>query len=62
MPIEAVSPSPETPMPVSSGFATSAPVAADGMRPWTPLKPQARLRKYAGVFEEQPIPENFATW
>jgi hypothetical protein len=60
--MEAVSPSPETPMPRSLWFASSAPVASEGMRPCTPLKPCARFRKYAGVFEEQPMPENLATF
>ena len=45
MPMAAVSPSPETPMPTSFRFASSAPVATEGMRPWTALKPHARLRK-----------------
>jgi hypothetical protein len=31
------------------------------MRPWTPLKPCASRTKYAGVFDEQPMPESFAT-
>src|SRR5262245_19860868 len=61
MPIEAVSPSPDTPTPISVRFASSAPVATDGMRPWTALKPHALLRKYAVVFDEQPMPLIFAT-
>ena len=31
------------------------------MRPCTPLKPCASRRKYAGVFDEQPMPVSFAT-
>src|SRR5262245_15696069 len=61
MPIDAVSPSPETPTPISVRLARSAPVATEGMRPWTALKPQALLRKYAVVFDEQPMPLIFAT-
>src|SRR6516225_4153039 len=48
-PMEAVSPSPETPRPIRVRLAISAPVATDGMRPWTALKACARLMKYAGV-------------
>ncbi len=33
-----------------------APVATDGMRPWSALKPWLACRKYAGVLLEQPIP------
>src|SRR3954468_17423676 len=61
MPMEAVSPSPETPMPIRLRFASSAPVATDGMRPWTELKLCERLRKYAGLLDEHPMPENFAS-
>jgi hypothetical protein len=42
-------------------LAAFAPVAIAGMRPCTLLKPCASLRKYAGVFDEQPMPESFAT-
>ena len=45
MPMDAVSPSPETPIPTSSGFARRAPVATEGILPWTALNPQARFRK-----------------
>lgn len=38
-----------------------APVATDGMRPCTPLKPCAPLAKYAVVFDEQPMPESFTS-
>ncbi len=38
-PIEAESPSPDTPMYMSSLFARLAPVITDGMRPCTVLKP-----------------------
>src|SRR6516162_3972343 len=55
-PIERESPSPEIPMYVSSRLAALPPVAMGGMRPCAPLKPWAPLTKYAGVFEEQPIP------
>ncbi len=37
-----------------------APVVTEGMRPWTELKPCEPLTKYAGVFDEQPMPESFA--
>ena len=56
MPIEAVSPSPLTPMQTSLRFARIAPVATEGMRPCTALKLWERLMKYAGVLEEQPMP------
>ena len=46
---------------VSSRFAAFAPVAIDGMRPCTPLKPCDCARKYAVVFDEQPMPLIFAT-
>ena len=42
-------------------MAALAPVTSAGMRPCTPLKPCASLRKYAGVFDEQPMPESLAT-
>jgi hypothetical protein len=45
MPIEAVSPSPETPSAIMVWLARTAPVATEGMRPWTLLKLCARLRK-----------------
>jgi hypothetical protein len=45
MPIEAVSPSPEMPMVVMVWLARIAPVEMAGMRPCTPLKLCARLRK-----------------
>jgi len=44
-PIDALSPSPETPMQYSSEFAMLAPVATEGMRPCTELKPCDRFRK-----------------
>jgi len=37
------------------------PVAIEGIRPWTALNPCERLRKYAGVLLEQPMPESLAT-
>ena len=42
-------------------MAAFAPVTSDGIRPCTPFKPCASRRKYAGVFDEQPIPDSFAT-
>ena len=44
-----------------SRFARLAPVSTEGMRPWTLLKPCDLSRKYVGVFDEQPMPESFAT-
>ena len=32
-----------------------------GMRPCAELKPCAPLTKYVGVFDEQPMPDSFAT-
>ncbi len=60
-PIDAESPSPETPMYSRSRFARFAPVSTDGIRPCTLLKPCELPRKYVGVFDEQPIPDSFAT-
>src|SRR5689334_6278516 len=59
-PMDAVSPSPETPSGRRERFATTAPVATGGMRPWQALKAQDPALKYAGVFEEQPMPDIFA--
>src|ERR1700685_4678670 len=56
MPIEAVSPSPLTPSAIRLRLASIAPVATDGMRPCTELKLCERFMKYAGLFEEQPVP------
>ncbi len=61
MPMAPVSPSPLTPMPSMLALASSAPVATDGMRPCTELKPCVGFRKYAGLLLEQPMPENFIT-
>ena len=61
MPMEAVSPSPETPIVVMVWLARMAPEAMAGMRPCTPLKACERLRKYAGVLDEQPMPLIFMT-
>src|SRR6185295_1554967 len=58
-PIDSVSPSPDTPMYESSRFAAFAPIAIDGMRPCTELKPWPPLTKYAVVFDEQPMPDSF---
>src|SRR5512142_128278 len=59
--MEAVSPSPLTPSEIRLRFASSAPVATDGMRPCTALKLCERLMKYAGLFDEQPMPEGLIT-
>ena len=61
MPMLAVSPSPETPISVSSRLAACTPVAMLGMRPCTALKPCEWPRKYAGVLLEQPMPDSLAT-
>ena len=61
MPMEAVSPSPLTPSAIIVWLPSNAPVATDGMRPCTLLKLCARAMKYAGVFEEQPMPDSFST-
>jgi hypothetical protein len=45
MPIDAVSPSPLTPMQISRRFASIAPVATEGIRPCTALKLCERVRK-----------------
>ena len=42
-------------------FASIAPVATDGMRPCTELKPCPPPTKYAVVFDEQPMPDSLAT-
>src|SRR5215472_19258507 len=62
MPIEAVSPSPLTPSAIRLRFASIAPVATDGMRPCTELKLCERLMKYAGLFDEHPMPLSLATF
>ena len=61
IPMDAVSPSPLIPTERMVLLASSAPVATDGMRPWTALKPKERDMKYAGDLEEQPIPLIFIT-
>src|SRR5579883_561418 len=61
IPIDAVSPSPLTPIATRPWFASNVPVAIDGIRPCTLLKLGDRLMKYAGLFDEHPIPESFAT-
>src|SRR5215469_1085191 len=61
IPIEAVSPSPLTPRAMRSRLASMAPVATEGMRPWTALKLCERLMKYAGLFDEQPMPLGLMT-
>src|SRR5690606_25826076 len=38
-----------------------APVAIEGMRPCTELKPWPPLTKYAVVLDEQPMPDNFTS-
>ena len=42
----------------SCWLASTAPVATDGMRPCTELKLCERLMKYAGLFDEQPMPRH----
>ena len=44
-----------------SRLAALAPVVTDGMRPCTELNPCDWLTKYAGVFDEQPMPLIFAS-
>src|ERR1039457_2419530 len=61
IPMEAESPSPETPNVVMVWLARIAPVETDGMRPCTLLKLCARLMKYAGLFDEQPMPRSLWT-
>ena len=61
MPIEAVSPSPETPSAIMVWLASTAPVVTEGMRPCTLLNECERLIKYAGLFDEQPMPLIFIT-
>ena len=56
-----MSPSPDTPSMYSERLASCAPVVSAGMRPCTPLKPWAVSTKYAGVFDEQPMPDIFAS-
>src|SRR5512142_593405 len=62
MPMLALSPSPETPMPFRVWSANAAPVATGGMRPCSPLKPNDRFRKYVGDLLEQPMPLNLTTF
>ena len=59
-PIDSESPSPDTPMKTSDRLAAFAPVATDGIRPCTELKPCDCRMKYAVVFDEQPMPLIFA--
>jgi hypothetical protein len=40
-------------------LAAFAPMAIEGMRPCTELKPCPPLTKYAVVFDEQPMPDSF---
>ena len=42
-------------------LASIAPVATDGIRPWTELNPCDGFRKYAGLLLEQPMPESLST-
>src|SRR3970040_1266776 len=60
-PIAEVSPSPETPIGSNVWFAKLAPVATADILPWTALKPNDWLKKYAGVFDEQPMPLSLTT-
>src|SRR3954471_10557521 len=59
--MDAVSPSPLIPSASRSLFASTAPVATEGMRPCTELKLCDLPMKYAGVFDEQPMPDILAT-
>src|SRR5574337_311361 len=61
MPMDAESPSPDTPRYSSSLFARFEPVSTAGMRPCTVFKPCEADRKYVGVLELQPMPDSFAT-
>src|SRR5579864_5017341 len=61
IPIEAESPSPLTPKVSRLRLASMAPVAKDGIRPCTELKLCERLMKYAGLFDEHPMPLSLAT-
>src|SRR5216683_1450381 len=56
-----LSPEPLTPRAIRRWFASTAPVATDGMRPWTALKLCERPMKYAGLFDEQPMPLGLIT-
>ncbi len=60
-PMDRESPSPEMPTYSRSRLAAFAPAAMEGMRPCTELKPWASFTKYAGVLDEQPMPDSFAT-
>src|SRR5438552_13260433 len=60
--MDAVSPSPLIPIARLLWFASMAPVATDGMRPCTELKLCDRLMKYAGLFDEHPMPESLITF
>src|ERR1700746_569508 len=48
-------------MQIRRRLASIAPVATEGMRPSPALKLGERLRKYAGGFEEQPMPLGLIT-
>src|SRR5438445_10998229 len=61
IPIEAESHWPRTPRLSRLRLASMAPVARDGIRPCTELKLCERLMKYAGLFDEHPMPLSFAT-
>src|SRR3981189_596593 len=61
MPMERESPSPDTPTEGSRRLAAFAPLAIDGMRPCTELKPCEPPTKYAVVFDEHPIPDSFTS-
>src|ERR1700756_617927 len=61
IPMEAESPSPLTPKVSRLRLASMAPVARDGIRPCTELKLCERLMKYAGLFDEHPMPLSLAT-
>ena len=58
--IDSESPSPETPIMIRPPFAASR-RRHRRHAAVTLLKPWASRRKYAGVFDEQPMPDSFAT-
>ena len=60
IPIDAVSPSPDTPRKAKSLLTMFAPVVTEGILPWTVLNPCDFPRKYAGVLDEHPIPDILA--
>src|SRR4029453_4679464 len=61
-PIEAESPSPDTPMYIRSRLERLAPVITDGMRPCTVLKPWEAPTKEVGALDGQPVARSFRSW